>query len=232
MNEKYLGTSKKKVAVISIVGAVVLLLIVGPNSATPSHVPEMEEPEVALETVVVEPVVEETTVVVEETTLEMPLLAGKVIPEFNVSGHLLVPYERFMDFGSAFGYAHDVLGDASTNNGTKQYFVWRGGFYHTETLIDTVEDTVEVEVDSVEAPAEVKVDSTDKADSTHTREFTEHFDVTVSVDGYLIVPDSVDNIVNAFVYAAERVGRNTYFIWRDSTFTTENFYANTKSMNN
>ena len=136
MNEKYLGTSEKKVAVVSIVGSVVLLLIVGPNSATPSPVPEMEEPEVALETVVVEPVVEETTVVVEETTLEMPLLAGKVIPEFNVSGHLLVPYERFMHFGSAFGYAHAVLGDTSTNDGARQYFVWRGGFYHTETLKD------------------------------------------------------------------------------------------------
>ena len=136
MNEKYLGTSKKKVAVVSIGGSVVLLLIVGPNSATPSPVPEMEEPEVALETVVVEPVVEETTVVVEETTLEMPLLAGKVIPEFNVSGHLLVPYERFMHFGSAFGYAHAVLGDTSTNDGARQYFVWRGGFYHTETLKD------------------------------------------------------------------------------------------------
>ena len=136
MNEKYLGTSKKKVAVVSIVGSVVLLLIVGQNSVTPSPVPEVEEPEVALETVVVEPVVEETTVVVEETTLEMPLLNGKVIPEFNVSGHLLVPYERFMHFGSAFGYAHDVLGDTSTNNGARQYFVWRGGFYHTETLKD------------------------------------------------------------------------------------------------
>ena len=134
MNEKYLGTSKKKVAVISIVGAVVLLLIVGPNSATPSHIPKVEEPEIAI--VVVEPVVEETTAVVEETILEMPLLNGKVIPEFNVSGHLLVPYERFMHFGSAFGYAHDVLGDTSTNNGARQYFVWRGGFYHTETLKD------------------------------------------------------------------------------------------------
>jgi len=220
MNEKYLGTSKKKVAVISIVGAVVLLLIVGPNSATPSHVPEMEEPEVALETVVVEPVVEETTV-------EITLIADKVIPEFNISGHLIVPYEHFMDFGSAFGYAHDVLGNASTNNGTKQYFVWRGGFYHTETLIDTVEDTVEVEVDSVEAPVEVK------DDSTHTNHMTtDHPEVTVSVNGYLVVPDSVDNIVNAFVYAAERVGRNTYFEWRDSTYTTENFYANTKRINN
>ena len=134
MNEKYLGTSKKKVAVISMVGAVVLLLIVGPNSATPSHIPKVEEPEIAI--VVVEPVAEETTAVVEETILEMPLLNGKVIPEFNVSGHLLVPYERFMHFGSAFGYAHAVLGDTSTNNGTKQYFVWRGGFYHTETLKD------------------------------------------------------------------------------------------------
>ena len=141
MNEKYLGTSKKKVAVISMVGAVVLLLIVGPNSATPSHIPKVEEPEIAI--VVVEPVVEETTAAVEETTavveetiLEMPLLNGKVIPEFNVSGHLLVPYERFMHFGSAFGYAHAVLGDTSTNDGARQYFVWRGGFYHTETLKD------------------------------------------------------------------------------------------------
>ena len=127
MNEKYLGTSKKKLAVASVVGAVVLLLIVGPNKVTPSPVLEVEEPEVAA--VVVEPVVE-------ETILEMTLVAEKVIPEFNISGHLLVPYEHFMDFGSAFGYAHAVLGDTSTNNGTKQYFVWRGGFYHTETLKD------------------------------------------------------------------------------------------------
>jgi len=134
MNEKHLGTSKKKVAVVSIVGAMVLLLIVGPNSAPPSPVPEVEEPEIA--TVVVEPVVEEATAVAEEATLEMPLLTDEVIPEFNVSGHLLVPYERFMNFGSAFGYAHAVLGDTSTNNGTRQYFVWRGGFYHTETLKD------------------------------------------------------------------------------------------------
>ena len=126
MNETYLGTSKKKVAVASVVGAVVLLLIVGPNKATPSPVPEVEEPEVA---VVVEPVVE-------ETILEMTLVAEKVIPEFNISGHLLVPYEHFMNFGSAFNYAHDVLGDSSTNDGNRQYFLWRGGFYHTETLKD------------------------------------------------------------------------------------------------
>ncbi|HAH35463.1 MAG TPA: hypothetical protein DCL81_02610 [Algoriphagus sp.] len=127
MNETYLGTSKKKVAVASVVGAVVLLLIVGPNKATPSPVPEVEEPEVAA--VVVEPVVE-------ETILEMTLVAEKVIPEFNISGHLLVPYEHFMNFGSAFNYAHDVLGDSSTNDGNRQYFLWRGGFYHTETLKD------------------------------------------------------------------------------------------------
>ena len=127
MNETYLGTSKKKVAVASVVGAVVLLLIVGPNKATPSPVLEVEEPEVAA--VVVEPVVE-------ETILEMTLVAEKVIPEFNISGHLLVPYEHFMNFGSAFNYAHDVLGDSSTNDGNRQYFLWRGGFYHTETLKD------------------------------------------------------------------------------------------------
>jgi len=127
MNEKYLGTSKKKLAVASVVGAVVLLLIVGPNKVTPSPVLEVEEPEVAA--VVVEPVVE-------ETILEMTLVAEKVIPEFNISGHLLVPYEHFMNFGSAFNYAHDVLGDSSTNDGNRQYFLWRGGFYHTETLKD------------------------------------------------------------------------------------------------
>ena len=127
MNEKYLGTSKKKLAVVSVVGAVVLLLIVGPNKVTPSPVLEVEEPEVAA--VVVEPVVE-------ETILEMTLVAEKVIPEFNISGHLLVPYEHFMNFGSAFNYAHDVLGDSSTNDGNRQYFLWRGGFYHTETLKD------------------------------------------------------------------------------------------------
>jgi len=127
MNEKYLGTSKKKIAVVSVVGAVVLLLIVGPNKAIPSPVPAVEEPEVAA--VVVEPVIE-------ETILEMTIVSEKVIPEFNISGHLLVPYEHFMNFGRAFNYAHDVLGDSSTNNGARQYFLWRGGFYHTETLKD------------------------------------------------------------------------------------------------
>ena len=129
MNETHLGTSKKKVAVISVVGATVLLLIVGPNKTTPSPVPEVEEPEVVLETVIVEPVVE-------EIIIEPALIADKVIPEFNISGHLLVPYEHFMNFGSAFNYAHDVLGDSSTNDGNRQYFLWRGGFYHTETLKD------------------------------------------------------------------------------------------------
>jgi uncharacterized ferredoxin-like protein len=94
-------------------------------------------------------------------------------------------------------------------------------------ITDTVEYIIEIEDDSLKAPVEVEVDS------THTNHMvTEHPEVTVSVDGYLIVPDSVDNIVNAFVYAVERVGRNTYFVWRDSTFTTENFYDNTRRMNN
>jgi len=94
-------------------------------------------------------------------------------------------------------------------------------------ITDTVEYIIEIEDDSLKAPVEVEVDS------THTNHMvTEHPEVTVSVDGYLIVPDSVDNIVNAFVYAVERVGRNTYFVWRDSTFTTENFYDNTGRMNN
>ena len=99
-------------------------------------------------------------------------------------------------------------------------------------VTDVVNDTIEVEVDSIEAPVKVEVDTTDKSESTHTNHMaTDHPEVTVSVNGYLVVPDSVDNIVNAFVYAAERVGRNTYFEWRDSTYTTKNFYDNKKSMN-
>ena len=61
--------SKKKIAVGSVVGAVVLLLIVGPNKATPSPIPEVEEPEVA---VVVEPVIE-------DTILEMTIVSEKVM---------------------------------------------------------------------------------------------------------------------------------------------------------
>jgi len=94
-------------------------------------------------------------------------------------------------------------------------------------VTDVVNETIEVEIDSAKAPVEVM------DDSTHTNHMTtDHPEVTVSVNGYLVVPDSVDNIVNAFVYAAERVGRNTYFEWRDSTYTTENFYANKKRINN
>lgn len=100
-------------------------------------------------------------------------------------------------------------------------------------VTDVVNDTIEVEVDSIVAPVKVEVDTTDKSETTHTNHMTtDHPEVTVSVNGYLVVPDSVDNIVNAFVYAAERVGRNTYFEWRDSTYTTENFYDNTKGINN
>jgi len=92
-------------------------------------------------------------------------------------------------------------------------------------VTDVVNETIEVEIDSVEAPVEVK------DDSTHTNHMTtDHPEVTVSVNGYLVVPDSVDNIVNAFVYAAERVGRNTFFEWRDSTYTTKDFYANKNPM--
>ena len=78
-------------------------------------------------------------------------------------------------------------------------------------VTDTVEEVVEVEV-------EVEVDSTDKADSTYTREFTQPFDVTVSEDGYLMVPDSIDSIVNARAYVYERIGSDVTFVWKDSTY--------------
>ena len=85
-----------------------------------------------------------------------------------------------------------------------------------EVEIDTVvTDTVE---EVVEVPVEVKVDSTDKDDSTYTREFAQPFDVTVSEDGYLMVPDSIDSIVNARAYVYERIGSDVTFVWKDSTY--------------
>ena len=90
-----------------------------------------------------------------------------------------------------------------------------------------VKEVVEVEIDTVvtdtvkevvEVPVEVKVDSTDKDDSTYTREFTQPFDVTVSEDGYLMVPDSIDSIVNARAYVYERIGSDVTFVWKDSTY--------------
>ena len=92
---------------------------------------------------------------------------------------------------------------------------------------DVVEEVVEVEIDTVvtdtveevvEVEVEVEVDSTDKADSTYTREFTQPFDVTVSEDGYLMVPDSIDSIVNARAYVYERIGSDVTFVWKDSTY--------------
>ena len=92
---------------------------------------------------------------------------------------------------------------------------------------EVVKEVVEVEIDTVvtdtveevvEVPVEVKVDSTDKADSTYTREFTQPFDVTVSEDGYLMVPDSIDSIVNARAYVYERIGSDVTFVWSDSTY--------------
>ena len=92
---------------------------------------------------------------------------------------------------------------------------------------EVVKEVVEVEVDTVvtdtveevvEAPVEVKVDSTDKDDSTYTREFTQPFDVTVSEDGYLMVPDSIDSIVDARAYVYERIGSDVTFVWKDSTY--------------
>ena len=92
---------------------------------------------------------------------------------------------------------------------------------------EVVKEVVEVEIDTVvtdtveevvEVAVEVKVDSTDKDDSTYTREFTQPFDVTVSEDGYLMVPDSIDSIVNARAYVYERIGSDVTFVWKDSTY--------------
>jgi len=99
-----------------------------------------------------------------------------------------------------------------------------------EVEVDTV-DTSEVKVEAFGAElvakaekedyleeVEVEVDSTDKDDSTYTREFTQPFDVTVSEDGYLMVPDSIDSIVDARAYVYERIGSDVTFVWRDSTY--------------
>ena len=52
--------------------------------------------------------------------------------EYSSLGILKVPYEHNETFDKAFAYAKAALGDSSTT-GAKQFFMWRGGMFHTES---------------------------------------------------------------------------------------------------
>jgi len=52
--------------------------------------------------------------------------------EYSSLGILKVPYEHNETFNKAFAYAKAALGDSSTT-GAKQFFMWRGGMFHTES---------------------------------------------------------------------------------------------------
>lgn len=68
---------------------------------------------------------EEEQQIIEATTVE-PV---KHMEEYNKSGMLVVPYPDYENLLQAHGFAVDILGDS-----TKQWFLWRGGMYHTQSL--------------------------------------------------------------------------------------------------
>ena len=53
-----------------------------------------------------------------------------ILPRSN-GGLFTVPYEQYPTFTKAFEYARETLGD-SASNGYRQWYVWRGGMFHTE----------------------------------------------------------------------------------------------------
>ena len=77
-------------------------------------------------------------VIVDEESNKLYLAEGVEILDslnYNDLGMLIVPFEECPNFTCAFAYARCRLGDTETT-GEMQYFIWRGGFYHTETLED------------------------------------------------------------------------------------------------
>ena len=69
----------------------------------------------------------EDTVVTDKDTI----VIGRVVESFNSLGMLIVPYEKCDNFDCAYSYARCRLGDKETT-GEMQYFIWRGGMFHTE----------------------------------------------------------------------------------------------------
>ena len=59
------------------------------------------------------------------------VIVGTVVDTFNNLGMLIVSYEQCDNFDCAYSYARCKLGDKEST-GEMQYFIWRGGMYHTE----------------------------------------------------------------------------------------------------
>lgn len=59
------------------------------------------------------------------------IIIGTVVDTFNNLGMLIVPYEKCDNFDCAYSYARCKLGDREST-GRMQYFIWRGGMFHTE----------------------------------------------------------------------------------------------------
>jgi len=79
---------------------------------------------------------------VRETGMEPPLEVTEIeiveaetepVLKYSKDGLLIVPYEPYPTFIEAFAYAKETLGD-STSSGSKQWYLWRGGMYHTENV--------------------------------------------------------------------------------------------------
>tara|TARA_R100001244_G_scaffold30683_1_gene29516 strand:- start:83 stop:412 length:330 start_codon:yes stop_codon:yes gene_type:complete len=51
---------------------------------------------------------------------------------YSKDGLLIVPYEQHQTFIEAFAYAKETLGD-SASSGYRQWYLWRGGMFNTES---------------------------------------------------------------------------------------------------
>ena len=66
--------------------------------------------------------------VIDEEIVEMKEEPGSI---YSNSGLFTVPYEQYPTFIEALEYARETLGD-STSEGYRQWYLWRGGMFHTE----------------------------------------------------------------------------------------------------
>ena len=64
---------------------------------------------------------------------EIEIVEAEPVLKYSKDGLLIVPYEPYPTFIEAFTYAKETLGD-STSSGSKQWYLWRGGMYHTENV--------------------------------------------------------------------------------------------------
>ena len=68
----------------------------------------------------------------EEIEVEIVEIEEEPVLTYSKDGLLIVPYEPYPTFIEAFTYAKETLGD-SASSGSKQWYLWRGGMYHTES---------------------------------------------------------------------------------------------------